>query len=225
MFEHEINGAHASRSTRVALAKRANNHYGDHCGVAPPRLNEVEQELIKYASAARPLRGLRILLEGDAPPSTHVAAEAAHAERPSMESGGGTLKHEEGVRESTRRTEELEEVTNHRLLIDGVAVWCCSYHADDEGHPRDETESLHMCVELFGRSHNSHWYSFGVNLLPGQLLCEKHSLFHDIKHCVGLLLASGESVTTNTESPTPGQKGKTEMIWPKKGCVLSIDSY
>ena len=68
-LSNEINGAHASRSTRVALAKRANNHYGDHCGVAPPRLNEVEQELIKYASAARPLRGLRILLEGDAPPS------------------------------------------------------------------------------------------------------------------------------------------------------------
>ena len=30
--------------------------------------------------------------------------------------------------------------------VDGVAVWCCSYHADDMGQPRDTTGSLHMCL-------------------------------------------------------------------------------
>ena len=43
-------------STRVALAIRHNNHYGNHDGVSPPRLDkEVENELIRHASDARPL--------------------------------------------------------------------------------------------------------------------------------------------------------------------------
>ena len=48
--------------------------------------------------------------------------------------------------------------------VDGVAVWCCSHHADDQGFPRDTTGSLHTCVELHGASH---WYPFnGARCAP-----------------------------------------------------------
>ncbi|XRB25008.1 hypothetical protein RI054_41g148640 [Pseudoscourfieldia marina] len=112
----------------------------------PKNAKEVENELIRHASDARPL-------------------PAGHAWRV-VEVRSNTGLHTSYVGRSSK---------SNPPAVEGVAVWCCSYHADDEGCPRkpEDADSQHLCVELLGQSH---WYPFEHDLRAGQFLCANHSL-------------------------------------------------
>ena len=67
-------------STRVALAMGRRNHYRNPDGLATPRLDEeVENELIRYASAARPLPDGQLGRPAEAPIAPIGWVRARHA--------------------------------------------------------------------------------------------------------------------------------------------------